>query len=156
MGLSLEFLVGNKHEIVKGIAMENFDVIENIEKFGLVSDFSLHITPSDLDILFKIIGQKYGSGSISLKENLDTVDCFCDFPDRGAFHVKQKIKELIACIPISEESKIASSWYSALENLYQSEEIGDSSDAKNAIEDLIRICKVAINENKDLVYWWCG
>jgi len=156
MGLTLEFLVGNKREIINGISTENFDVMDKIDEAGLVSDFSLHITPSDLDYLFGIIGEKYRAESTSLRENLDTVDCFCDFPDRGAFYVHEKIKELIASIPLSDAAEIARNWYLELERVHPTEKMGESIDAKHAIEDLIKICKVASKENQDLVHWWCG
>lgn len=85
MGLTLEFLIGEKAAIVKAVENENFEVLDLIEESGLYSDFSLHISPTDLDLLFLVISDHLGKDPISLRDNLDTIDCYSDHPDRGAF-----------------------------------------------------------------------
>lgn len=154
MGLKLQFFIGDKDNIVNAVADEDFDILEELEDQGDFADFSLHLSPKDLNVLINIISSHLSDDSFGLRENLDTEDCYFDENDRGAFYVKDMVKNLIAKTSEKDAAIYASRWYNKLSEEYPDEHIGDSSMAEQPISDLIRICQIALKEDKCLVHVW--
>lgn len=154
MGLSLKFFAGNKNEIVDAIAKENFEFLEDLEDKMLFADFSLHITPNDLNHLVEIVSSTSGRVPLGLREQLDTEEFYFDEADRGAFFVQDVIKTVFAQCDLTLAGQLAHEWYERLKLEYPDEALASNKEAVTAIEDMIRISKKAIENDLDIVHVW--
>ncbi len=71
MGLSLQFVIGDKTEILNAVRHFDFDVIEKLESENKLADFSLHLIADDLNLLVKSANEELGEEPFGLREHLD-------------------------------------------------------------------------------------
>lgn len=71
-----------------------------------------------------------------------------------SFFVKDLIKELVSNCHVEDAGILAEKWYTKLSSQYPNEDLGNAADANDSIIDLIRICKIAVNTDRDLVHKW--
>lgn len=155
MGISMQFVIGNKEEIIEADKAENYDFINDLGQKGLSADFSLHLDLSDLDFLADIVSELNNTDSFGLIDNLDSEEYFFSRDDDGgSFYVFPNIKDLFARLDNSDAKTIASAWYEKLSIEYD-QTIELNNDVIAAIEKMISICKKA-NEypKQDLVFIW--
>ena len=156
MGVSLQFVIGNKEEIIDAERDENYEFAIDLQSKGLAADFSLHIALDDLDYLVDVVSELRNIDSFGLIDNLDSDEFFFTSEDGGcgAYYVLPNIKDLFASLDYSNTQQIAADWYKRLSIEYD-QKIEINSDVINAIEQMITICKKA-NEypKQDLVFIW--
>ncbi len=153
MGLTLQFVVGDKHTIIEAIKDEDFDKLEDLENQNLIADFSLHITPNDLNFLVNSATELRQHPKFGLREFLDTTSHFFDSEWCGAYLVDSRISSLFSEFKITDALEITTIWFDKMRNEYK-EDLDVNEDAIDAVKRLIEICKKATSLKLDLVHIW--
>ena len=155
MGISLEFYAVLSHEEVFSAVEEmDFETLEGLQVDGRYADFSLHITPNDLDLLTNAICQVLNEEPIGLREYLDTEGWFINEEDRGAFLVFQAWVGLVANCTLSQAELIASRWFESMRDEYGDSEIIKTPESIDSISSLIALCSSAGNSELVVVHTW--
>jgi hypothetical protein len=153
MGLTLQFLVGDKKQIIESIKNEEFDFLETVEKENNMADFSLHLIPNDLNLLVNAATEMAGLQKFGLREHLDFNKNFFDSEDRGACLVNSEIKLLFSKFNNEQAVDLANAWVNKMEKEHN-EEIGVNPGIIDAIKQLIYVSKKSVERNLDLVHVW--
>ncbi len=153
MGLSLQFVIGDKTEILNAVRHFDFDVIEKLESENKLADFSLHLIADDLNLLVKSANEELGEEPFGLREHLDFSEHFVDSEDGGATLVNQRVSVLFSRFDKNQANELAIRWVEKMEKAHQ-EEIGVNPHIVNAIERLIEISKISVDQKLDLVHIW--
>lgn len=153
MGLTLQFAIGKKQDIINAVENFDFDFIDKLESENRLADFSLHLIPNDLNFLVNCASELKGKPMLDLRENLDTQAFFIDSEDGGAYFVNPIISSLFSEFDKSDVTEIANKWFDKM-RVAHNEELEISEAALVAIQKLISISKEAKNLNLDLVHIW--
>jgi hypothetical protein len=156
MGLTLQFYAGHASSILGSVREVDLDFLERFDAGHTCADFSLHITPRDLDLLTAEVCKSRGTQATSLRENLDFDGEHVDEDDRGAYLVARPWVELWASIETETIDVLAASWFSTMQREYDDLEIRMTEEAKQAISDLLGTCRTAVDHGFDLVHVWFG
>src|SRR5438105_3874690 len=70
MGLSLEFYAGNAAVIGADFTAFEFDGLRNGTRSRAYADFSLHLSPTDLDLLSEVVAERFGAAPLLLNDSL--------------------------------------------------------------------------------------
>src|SRR5438067_924306 len=70
MGLSLEFYAGDADSIGADFTAIEFDGLRDGTRARAYADFSLHLSPIDLDILSEVIAERVGIAPLLLNDSL--------------------------------------------------------------------------------------
>lgn len=153
MGLSLQFVIGNRTEILNAIRQFDFDFIEKLESENKLADFSLHLIPNDLNLLVNSANEALDETPFGLRENLDFSEHFVDSEDGGATLVSPKVSVLFSRFDRSKVRGLADRWVEKMEKMHN-EKIGVNPEIMNSIDQLIGISKKSIEQNLDLIHIW--
>ncbi len=148
MRLTPKFYIGDKDKIVGAVANEDFSVLEELEDHGAFSDFDIHISPDELNHLFKIFITQLDKNQ--LEDNLNAEEYYFAKTDQGNFCLKDSLKNLIASCSGNDVHSIAKKWYNNLSDKI----VEDSTMVEKAITDLVKLSKIAVKEKNDLVQVW--
>ncbi|MES2593397.1 MAG: hypothetical protein V4608_16055 [Bacteroidota bacterium] len=154
MGLTLQFLIGDKRQIIGFVKDEDFDGLERIEDLG-IADFSFHLIPNDLNLLVNAASEVAGLQKFGLREHLDFQEFYFDAEDRGACFVNPRIKELFSMFNPDQAVDISKTWVKKMEKEHN-EEIGVNDDIVESVRQLILLSKNSVAKNIDLVHLWFG
>jgi hypothetical protein len=151
MGLALEFFAGDALTIGKEFTALKLPGLRDGTKALAYADFSLHLSPTDLDILSDVIAQRIGADSLALNDRLirnvgGTEGSSADVVDPAWVRMVAQMEEAWA-------TELASDWFKRLRAEYE-EEIELTPDAVRAVEELIRLAHLAIREDVDVVHTW--
>src|SRR5438105_4577209 len=125
MGLLLEFYIGDKDAIVSAISESDFDALET----GIVkskADISLHISPTDLDLLSNAMGRCVGLEPMDLLPNMTGL---VDEPEYGVLEVSRNWIAYAASVTDERIHDVTSDWAKAM-----SAEHGEEIDANEGLE----------------------
>lgn len=153
MGLTLQFAIGERQTLIDAVKQFDLEFLDDIDASNQLADFSLHITPNDLNLLIYLAAESKQKGPFGLRENLDTNVFYFDSEEAGAYFVDPKIKTLFSELDKNDASMIANKWFDQMGAEYK-EEIFFTDEAVTSIEQLITICKTAKESNLDLVHFW--
>jgi hypothetical protein len=153
MSVTLQFAIGQKQAILDAVKNSDFDFLDVLESQNQIADFSLHITPNDLNFLVNIASELRNLNSIGLREFLDTTTYFFDSEVCGAYLVNIKISTLFSEFQEDEAFEITNKWFKRMETEYN-EEILVNNDAIESVKKMIDICKKSQKDNLDLVHIW--
>ncbi len=154
MGLSMEFYAGDANTIGEAFSEFEFDGIRDGTAALAYADLSLHLTPEDLDILSKIVGELLGVAplllSLSLIEQVGTIE---EGEGGGADVVDSAWVEMIASLDIGEAGEVTARWIEAVSKAHE-QQLDVTDAAIKAIGSLIQLCKTAIAEEADVIHAW--
>jgi hypothetical protein len=153
MGLTLQFAIGDKIELIRAFEEFNEDFLDDLESQSHLVDFSLHIIPNDLNFLVNIASGLRNDTIFGLREHLDTSIFYFDEPTSGAYFVDPIINELFSTFEESDAFEITHKWFEKLRTEYK-EDIEVTNDAILAVQQLISVCKKATKYKLDLVHIW--
>jgi hypothetical protein len=153
MGLTLQFVIGNKQEIIYAVEKEDLDFFEKLECQNHLADFSLHIIPNDLNLLIAAATELKEIQLFGLREYLDTEIHYFDSEERGAYLVDSIIVILFSDFQKSDASELTTKWFKKMD-VEHNEVLEVSNKAIDSVERLIIICKEAEILNLDLVHIW--
>ena len=153
MGLTLQFVVGQKQIIINAVENSNSDLLDEFETQNLLADFSLHIIPNDLNYLVNVATELRSREIFGLREHLDTTTFYYDSEEYGAYLVDSEICSLFSEFKETDALEITTKWFDKMQSVYE-EDIEVNNDAIDAVKTFIQICKKAKKENLDLVHIW--
>jgi hypothetical protein len=129
------------------------------------ADFSLGLTPDDLDNLVRAIADFSNETPRILMDHMtplivneppdfETVDWETFEPDPEIYLVSPTLASQLAGLPDSQIEALVDRWFSSM-----AEKTGDSclsptSDFYKAVEDLVHVCRTAENQGLDVIYAW--
>ena len=154
MVLTLEFYATTHNPLFDAVLELDFDTIDSLQTPGQYADFSLHISPADLDLLSYEVCSALGEPSVSLREHLDTDGRFVDEPDRGAFVVRREWVQLIASLEHNSVDAVVAGWCEEMRFVHDDPEISTTPECTEAITALVEACQYAQETNTEVVHVW--
>ena len=152
MGNTLEFYLIDSEILRELVSDENFEFYFSETVFyDAMADFSLHLTMKDLNLLSRQFGKFSRQKPIDIRPYMDI---FIDTPGYGLIGIQKKWVRYAAKVKEKHIDKIIEAWFIAIQNEYQDEEIIATQEAKQAVQDLMLICKAAKKKDKELIHIW--
>ncbi|UQZ82186.1 hypothetical protein SK3146_01343 [Paenibacillus konkukensis] len=139
MGLTMEFLLGNEEKIVEAIKVFDLDNLD--DNVMQRADFSLHLTPDDLNTLSLSASKFNSQAPISLRNFLEVV---IDNEDYGLFKINKEWVRYFAKLDRSALKELSKEWFIEMQKQYPNEELMLTKDSINAVIDLWTLCNTAL------------
>jgi hypothetical protein len=118
------------------------------------ADFSLHLSPVDLDLLSeeacRLVGAPPGTLTDSLTDRVGG-----DGQTSSAEVVSPRWVGAVAGIPDRHVEELARRWLARVAQEHSEQAEGPTEDAVRAIRELIRACRVATERGLPVVHTWC-
>ena len=153
MGLSLEFYAGDPDEIGRAFTEIEFDGLRDGTLAHNYADLSLHISPTDLDILSKVVADVTHNEPVLLLESLcRSVGGTAGESDASL--VSDDWVAIIAAAPKELAAQITRLWLEAASKESGEPYVVDSPDAVIAVEGLITLCREAVARGTSVVFAW--
>ena len=157
MGITLQFYSGDAKRIMDDVANSTRSYLDALVVRGRHADFSLHLIPNDLGYLTEIACRRLSRPLTTLREHLLLDSPHVDEPDRGAYLVDREWVNIFAQNDLRSAKELTDEWFALMRRVYVDEELLSSSDAADAVSDLISLCKVASSNAEDeIVHVWFG
>ena len=150
MGISQEFYCGSATAM--SVPLNELELEAVRASCSAYADFSLHLSPTDLDILSETIARHAQSAPLLLLDSL--VGSVADLGDDGAADLVGKDwVAMVSGLPDADCAAVAADWIQAV-----GEELGEplelTEDALNAVRALGALCRQAQAQQLDVVYVW--
>jgi hypothetical protein len=153
MGLTLEFLLGNDKKIIKAAKKLDYDLFDEPSCILKKADFSLHISPKDLNTL-SLAASKYNNHTpLDLREQLILI---VNKADHGLFGINNRWVEYFSQVSQNDSDNLTQVWFNEMQKQYPNEKIEVTKEGINAVKDLSELCKYAINNRKEVYHFWVG
>jgi hypothetical protein len=149
MGLTLEFLLGNDEKIVEAIT--EFDLDKLDENVTQRADFSLHLTPNDLNTLSLSASKFNQKKPISLREFLEVI---VNEEDYGLFKINHDWVSYFAELDRTTLNDLSKDWFFEMQKQYPKEKLVLTDDNIKAVNDLRELCNLALMQEKNLFHLW--
>ncbi len=151
MGQLLGFYAGDADAIGAGYDDRSIDLAE--EKYVRAhADFSLHVTPLDIDFLVEAIAERTGGTARSLMDSF--IRLVAGDPDENSAHlVDPAWVQTVSAADDGQAADLAAEWMKRVSAEYR-ETAEVSPEAVQAVGELIRLCRVATKEKLDVVFTW--
>jgi hypothetical protein len=153
MGLTLQFVIGDKETIIEATKNFDFDYFNKLESENQLADFSIHLIPDDLNLLVNAATELQSIQSFGLRENLNTEVSYFDSEDCGAYLVDTKVRTLFATLEDKDVLSLTQKWFDKMNELHD-EDLRLTDDAIHSVKQLISICKNAEQTKIDMVHVW--
>jgi hypothetical protein len=153
MGLTLEFYLGNSDAIVRAVADIELDSLQDSNTVTHYADFSLHIIPADLDLLSESIGHVTARNPQGLRSSLEPI---LDEVDRGALSVAPDWVRYVAVLQSEQVPEVVELWASAMRSKHEDPEIVANDDMRQAVAELLDLCRCAAASDGNVVHVWFG
>ncbi len=152
MGLSLEFYAGDAATIGADFNAIEFDGIRDGTRAKAYADFSLHLSPADLDTLSEVIAERVGGSTRLLNDCL--VRSVGGTPNEsGADVVDPAWVRMVARADEKAAPELAAAWIQRVGAVY-GEEFAVTPEAVRAVRELVRLCRLATQEGLEVVHTW--
>jgi hypothetical protein len=152
MGLSLEFYAGDADAIGADFTAIEFDGLRDGTRARAYADFSLHLSPTDLDLLSAVIAEHVGAAPLALTDSLvRTVGGFEG--EGGAEVVDLAWVRMVASADEAAAPELAAEWIGRV-GAECGQQLPVTRDAVRAVRELIRLCRVASREGVEVVHTW--
>lgn len=153
MGLSLEFYAGDAEEIGKAFCRFDLDKLRDENLILAYADFSLHLSPADLNILSYQIAVSLKCEPIYLLDSLEKPLCE-ESTEYGADIVACEWVQMVGRLAEAQLEELAQNWIKGVAEEYQDSSIKVTPDAVRALNELVHLCHVAMEANVDVVHVW--
>jgi len=152
MGLSLEFYAGDAETIGADFTAHRFGGLRDGTRARAYADFSLHLSPTDLDILSEVLAERAGVAPLLLNDSLvRTVGGTVD--SSGAEVVDPAWVRLVAALDEAAAPELTAEWIKRVGAEY-GQQFDVTPDAVRAVGELIRLCRTAVSEGLEVVHTW--
>src|SRR5579871_14847 len=153
MGLTLQFAIGDKFELINAAKDFDFDLLNKLENENQLADFSLHLIPDDLNLLVNAATELKQIPIYGLRENIDTEIYYFDLEESGAYLVDKKIVALFSTFDDKNVLPLTEKWFEKM-NIAHNEELEVTDAAIDSVQHLISISRNAMQNNADMVHIW--
>ena len=153
MSFLIEFYAGDANEIGRAFSEDDFEALRNGNLAHSYADFSLHISPTDLDILSEQAAGLLERPPVLLLDSLGR-NVGGTPEESSAEVVSPAWVEFIAALPAEAAAELSSVWLSAVMAECGEEIDTNSPDAARAVGDLLSLCSEALTRRSDVVFAW--
>jgi hypothetical protein len=152
MGLSLEFYAGNADVIGADFTAIEFDGIRDGSRARAYANFSLHLAATDLDILSAVIAEHVGTAPRLLSASLGRK--VGGFEGEGSAEVVDPAwVRMVAAADGAVARDLAAAWIGLVGEACGLRLVV-TPEAVRAVQELIRLCQVAVREGIEVVPTW--
>jgi hypothetical protein len=151
MGLALEFIISKTEAIISALQAEDFDWMEDRTLVQARADFSLHLIPSDLNLLSHAIGIHTGQPLQDLRSSLNGL---IDTETFGALAVAPAWIAYVAALSSERIPAVVETWFELMRIEHSQPILQITPDAKQAVEELLRLCQLSQSTNSDVIHFW--
>jgi hypothetical protein len=151
VGLALEFIIGNTEAIIGALQAEDFEWMEDRTLIQARADFSLHIVPSDLNLLSHAIGIHTGQPLQDLRPLLTGL---VDTETFGALAVDPAWIAYVAVLPPERIPAVVETWFELMRVEHNQPRLQVTPDAKQAVEELLTLCQLSQVIRSDVIHFW--
>jgi hypothetical protein len=152
MGLSLEFYAGDADAIGAHFTAIELDGLRNSTRARAYADFSLHLSPTDLDILSAVIARHVGVAPLPLNDSL--VSTVGGFEGQGSAEVVDPAwVRMVAAADEAAAPELTAVWIEQVGSEY-GQQLTVTPEAVRAVRELIHLCRVAVREGVEVVHTW--
>ena len=146
----MDFYAGDAKRIGEAFARRDHETLKNSDAVVLHTDFSLHVTSIDLDILTELAAGLVGSGPTSFEGSWER-RLSGDGNESSAELLSRDWVELMAR---SDVSALAPTWAAALAEEYSDPSLTVTDDMRRALEALTALCREAVQRGVAVVHTW--
>jgi hypothetical protein len=154
MGISLEFVAAPHKKVFDAVMGLDLDMLDQLKTPGRYADFSLHLTPNDINLLTDEACQMLNEEPVDFRESLDTFGWYIDEPDRGAYLVYRDWVELFSLMDDDQSEQLATQWFARMGDEYDETEMTVTPEVIEAVRALHSVCQYAIDSESDVVHYW--
>jgi hypothetical protein len=153
MSQLIHFYAGDPQVIGRAFESHDLSTLKDRKKIPLFSDFSLHLSPIDYDLLTEAIQASVGRGPSSLNDALETQVGGND-DDGSADIVSPDWVEMVASVRDDQVEPILAAWMQATAE-ERSEPVSEpTDDVRMPLRDLISLCREARTRGLAVVHTW--
>jgi hypothetical protein len=152
MGLSLEFYAGDAAAIGADFTAIEFGGLRDGTRALAYADFSLHLSPTDLDLLSEVLAECLGLRPLLLNDSLIRTVGGIE-GEGGADVVDPAWVRMVAAADEATAPVLAGEWIARVGEAC-GQELEVTADAVRAVHELIRLCKLAVRRGVDVVHTW--
>lgn len=153
MGLSLEFYAGDPNKIGPAFTEIEFDGLRDGTLAHSYADLSLHVSPTDLDILSEQVGAMLGRSPVLLLDSLEH-NVGGTPGESDASTVSREWVAEMAAVPPERAHELSRKWLQAVADECSEEVVTDSPGAVAAISSLIGLCREALARDTTVIFAW--
>jgi hypothetical protein len=152
VGLSMEFYAGDAAAIGADFTAREFNGIRNGTRALAHADFSLHLSPFDLDILSEVVADRVGGASRLLNNSL-VRSVGGASTETGADVVDPAWVRMVALAEEGAVPELTAEWIKRVGAEYR-QQLAVTDDALRAVRELIRLCRLAVEKELEVVHTW--
>jgi hypothetical protein len=152
MGQLVHFYAGDPVTIGRAFETQDFETLEDRAAIPLFSDFSLHLSPIDFDLMTEAIRSLVGDGPASLTDSLEHSVAASD-DGSSADIVSPGWVSMVAGLEDNWLEATIAAWTGAMAKEY-SEPIEPTDDMRRALRELIALCRESRQRNMPVVLTW--
>jgi hypothetical protein len=149
MSLLLDFYAGDPARIGQAFS----DDPDSLPTGDHHADFSLHLSPIDLELLTAEIQKAVGSGPASLMDSLEA-QVGGDGAESSADVVAPAWVQMVAALPQEQLEGLLSAWSLAIAREHGGAEMEVTDDMRSAVRGLVRLCGLAQADATAVIHTW--
>jgi hypothetical protein len=153
VGMLMWFYVGDKTRIGEGFSASDAVPLWKQPFVAAMADFSLHLSPFDLDMLSEEACRIAGVQPVALTGSL-TEHVGGDGETSSADVASAQWVQTVASIPEHHVDDVARRWLVRVAEEYLAQPEEPNEDIRQAIRDLIHACRIATEKRLPVVYTW--
>jgi len=153
MGQLVHFYAGDPQTIGRAFDSHDFETLDNRSKIPLFSDFSLHLSPIDYELLSEAVQSTVGRGPSSLTDALGTL-VGGDDNERAANIVSPEWVEMVASVRDEQIETVFHAWIEATAEEHSEPITEPTDDVRMAFRELIALCREAQKRGLPVVHTW--
>lgn len=153
MSQLVHFYAGDPHVIGRAFDAHDFTTLEDRTTIPLFSDFSLHLSPIDYDLLSEAIQSTVDRGPSTLTEALGTL-VGGDDNESAANVVSPDWVEMVASVRDDQIEPVLADWIRATAEEHSEPVTEPTDDVRRAFGELIALCREARARGLAVVHTW--
>ncbi len=153
MGQLINFYAGDAEAVGRAFAQHDHQTLRDPQRFPFRVDFSLHLSPIDLDLLTEEAQRIVGSGPTSLLDSLGT-RVGGDGEESAAEVVSPEWVEMMAAVPDASVESLIAGWTRAVAEEHSEPNLTPTDDMRHALRDLLTLCREAHRQALPVVHTW--
>jgi hypothetical protein len=151
MGQLVHFYAGDPQTIGRAFEAHDFGTLDNRSTIPLFSDFSLHLSPIDYELLSEAIQSTVGRGPSSLTDALGTL-VGGDDNNSAANIVSPEWVEMVASVRDDQIETVLHAWIAATSEEHSEPVTEPTDDVRMAFRELIALCREAQKRGLPVVH----
>lgn len=152
MGQLVDFYAGDAAEIGSAFAANEWTGLRDGTRARADADFSLHLSPTDLDLSSAVIAEHVGAAPRLLNDSM-TANVGGRDGESSADVVDPAWVRLVASANEANAPALTAEWIKRV-GAECGEQLGVTVEAVRAVGELIRLCQQAVREELEVVHTW--